>query len=383
MGHPVANIGERRPEQPDTKLPPPEVAVARPRPRRKDWALNALGIGAICAICYFGQEVLVVLLVSILVAFILAPVTEFFMKLRLPRSLAAGISVFLLLAVLGGLAYYSVNKAANLLEELPKYTGRIRQDVAKLSRKAHNLEVLNPSADKGTLKVHETTSVTDLMTRGFGSATEVLLAASFIPFLAFFMLTWQEHARMATVGLFPLEHRREAHTALGMIAAMVRSFMIGNLVIALVIGGVSTVVFALLHVPFFYFAGFASGFLSLIPYLGAVVAALPPLFLAVGRLSLSDFGYIFLTSISLHLFAMNVLYPKILGSRLRLNPLAVTIALLVWGWLWGAMGLLLAVPVTAGMKIVFDHVEAVKPLGAWLGEEGPQNGDGKNGAKTP
>jgi predicted PurR-regulated permease PerM len=69
-----------------------------------------------------------------------------------------------------------------------------------------------------------------------------------------------------------------------------------------------------------------------------------------------------------------VLYPKFLGKRLSLNPLAVTIALLVWAWLWGALGLLLAVPITAGMKIVFDHVQPLKPIGAWLGEEGLQNG---------
>ncbi len=376
MAQAVTNIGERRPEQADVKLPPPEVAVAKPRPRRKDWALNAIGLGAIFAICYFGEEILVVILVSILLAFIMAPVADFLMKLRMPRSVAAALSVFLLLAALCGITYYGVNQAFNLLEELPKYAGTIRQDISRVLRKTHNLEVLT-SGDKGAVKIRESTNVTDLMSRGFGSATGVALAASFIPFLAFFMLTWQEHARDATVGLFPLEHRREAHAALGLIAAMVRSFMVGNIVIALLIGGVSTVVFGLMHIPFFYFAGFASGFLSLVPYLGAVLAAFPPLFVAVGRLSLAEVGWILLTAVACHVIAMNVLYPKILGSRLRLNPLAVTIALLIWAWLWGAMGLLLAVPVTAGMKIVFDHVESLKPFGAWLGEPGSQNGNGK------
>jgi len=228
--------------------------------------------------------------------------------------------------------------------------------------------------------VQQTTSFTELLSRGFGSITEVVLAASFIPFLAFFMLTWQDHARTATVGLFPLEYRRDAHAALGQITGMVRSFMVGNVVIALIIGGISTVVFGLLHVPFFYFAGFASGFISLVPYLGAVLGALPPLFLGVGHLSVADVGWIVLTVLACHIIAMNVLYPKILGKRLQLNPLAVTIALLVWAWLWGALGLLLAVPITAGMKIIFDHVESLKPIGAWLGEEGSQNGNG-NGKK--
>ena len=72
--------------------------------------------------------------------------------------------------------------------------------------------------------------------------------------------------------------------------------------------------------------------------------------------------------LGLHLIALNVLYPKFLGNRLQLNPLAVTMALLVWAWLWGAAGLLLAVPITAAMKIIFDHVESLKPYGLWLGE---------------
>jgi len=63
-----------------------------------------------------------------------------------------------------------------------------------------------------------------------------------------------------------------------------------------------------------------------------------------------------------------MLYPKLLGKRLALNPLAVTLALLFWGSLWGPWGLILALPITAMMKIVFDHVERLRPFGDWLGE---------------
>ena len=71
--------------------------------------------------------------------------------------------------------------------------------------------------------------------------------------------------------------------------------------------------------------------------------------------------------IGLHLVAMNVLYPKILGKRLQLNPLAVTLSLLFWGWLWGAMGLILAVPITGAMKIICDHIEACGRMGRGWG----------------
>src|SRR6185503_7346098 len=110
------------------------------------------------------------------------------------------------------------------------------------------------------------------------------------------------------------------------------------------------------------------------------LAALPPLFLGIGNLTVAEAGWVWLTVIASHLIAMNLLYPKILGKRLRLNPLAVTIALLFWAWLWGAVGLVLAVPITAAMKIVFDNIATLKPFGVWLGEEGPMdNGAHANG----
>jgi hypothetical protein len=74
-----------------------------------------------------------------------------------------------------------------------------------------------------------------------------------------------------------------------------------------------------------------------------------------------------LTVMGLHVFAMNVLYPKVLGKRLQLDPLAVTISLLIWGWIWGALGLILAVPIMGAVKIVCDHVATLRPIGAWMG----------------
>jgi predicted PurR-regulated permease PerM len=123
-----------------------------------------------------------------------------------------------------------------------------------------------------------------------------------------------------------------------------------------------------LGLPYFYFTGFISGFLSLVPYLGVVLAMVPPIVTGLGQIHSTQVLVIVGTVLGLHLFALNVLYPKFLGSRLQLNPLAVTLALLFWGWLWGAWGLILAIPLTAATKIIFDHVESLRAYGAWLGE---------------
>jgi predicted PurR-regulated permease PerM len=361
---------EAAPEQPVRKS-----NVARPRPGIRNWALTVLGVSAIGTICYFAEQPLAVILVSVLISFVLDPIVDLFSRMRLPRAAAAAITLLLLFAAMAGLTYLGVNKVSDLIEELPKHSSEIRRDLSKITSKYQKLEAINPAQEKGTVKVRETTNWADLLTRGFGSVSEFVLAASFMPFLVFFMLTWQEHARRATVGLVSPQNRRAAYATMGLISGMIRNFMVGNLVIGLIMGGVSTVVFGFLHIPFFYFAGFVSGFLSLVPYLGVLLALLPPIFLAIGHLTLAKVIWIAVTVFTLHVVSVNVLYPKFLGGRVRLNPLTVTLALLIWGWLWGAAGLILAIPITAGMKIVFDHVEPLKPFGAWLGGDQPPNGD--------
>jgi predicted PurR-regulated permease PerM len=184
----------------------------------------------------------------------------------------------------------------------------------------------------------------------------------------YFMLSWQEHARSSTVKLFSMENRSTAYVTVGLISSMIRSFIVGNFIVGLFMGGISTVVFGLIGLPYFYFLGVISGFLSLVPYLGVLLAIVPPVAAGLGHLHSTQFIIIVVTVFGLHLFALNVLYPKFLGSRLQLNPLAVTLALLFWGWLWGAMGLILAIPITGAMKIVFDHIDSLRPYGAWLGE---------------
>ena len=135
---------------------------------------------------------------------------------------------------------------------MPKHSVEIKQDIGKVTRKAQKIADLNPAQEKGTVKVQQTTSWTDLLTRGFGSLTQVILAASFVPFLVFFMLTWQEHARKATLGLVSPENRRPAYVTMGLISGMIRNFMVGNLLIGLIIGVLSTGIFGFLHIPYFY-----------------------------------------------------------------------------------------------------------------------------------
>jgi predicted PurR-regulated permease PerM len=282
------------------------------------------------------------------------------------------ISVVMLLGLVYGVTAASYKQALIFADNVPQYSQKIRSIVQPFQRDAEKLEktgeVVGEPEATNVVPVRQVQSWSEVLTHGAGTLTDFVLAASFIPFLAYFLLTWQSHARSATVMLFPLHHRHTAFVTLGLIGKMLQSFIVGNLLIGLLISAVSVAIFGLLHVPFFYFVGFFSGFLSLVPYLGIVLAMVPPILVGLGQLEAGNLVIVVFCVIGLHLFALNVLYPKLLGSRLKINPLAVTIALLFWGAVWGAIGLLLAIPITGAIKIIFDHVESMKPYADWLGE---------------
>jgi predicted PurR-regulated permease PerM len=336
------------------------------------WSLTLLGMTLVVVFAYYGESVLAVIIFAILLSFMLSPVVQALEYLRLPRALAALISVVVLLVILYGITAASYNQAITFADNVPKYSQKIRSILQPFRQEAEKIEktreVVGGSEPTNVVPVRQVQSWSEVLTHGAGTLTDIVLAASFIPFLAYFLLTWQSHARSATVMLFPLEHRHTAFVTLGLIGKMLQSFIVGNLLIGLLISAVSVAIFGLLHVPFFYFVGFLSGFLSLVPYLGVVLAMVPPVLVGLGQLEPSSLLVVAVCVVGMHLFALNVLYPKLLGSRLRINPLAVTIALLFWGAVWGAVGLVLAIPITGAMKIVFDHVESMKPYADWLGE---------------
>jgi predicted PurR-regulated permease PerM len=327
-------------------------------------------------ICYFGKLVLVTLLVSILITFMLEPVVALLERIRVPRALGALLAILLLMAALYGVSYFFYSRAVSFVHDLPKYSHKIQGVLSHITKQTSELEkttqqVLPKGQDQGQkpLPVRvENGAGSGLITENIGAVTETVLTLFFIPFLVYFMLSWSEHARTKTVQLFSPELRSTAYVTMGQISLMMKSFIAGNFFIGLFISIGSMVVFGLLGLPFFYFIGFISGFLSLMPYLGVLVALIPPIAAGLGSLSSTGLIIVVATVLCLHLFAMNVLYPKVLGKRMQLNPLVVTIALLIWGFIWGAMGLVLAVPIMGAFKIICDHVNSLRPIGEWLGD---------------
>jgi predicted PurR-regulated permease PerM len=330
---------------------------------------------ATIGLLYLLKLVLVPVLLSAFIAFILEPGVAALERIHIPRVVGAMLAVLILFGVAGVGIYYFSNRAIEFVSDLPKYSRDIRKEVSKIQEQTQKIEDSTRSIvtdGKGPkpvpVEMRQGTGLAEWISSGAMQYGEALLAASFVPFLIFFMLTWKAHVHSTTVKLFPREHRLVAHRTIGRISKMIRSFIVANLIVGLIGAVISIAVFWRLGLPYFYFLGAISAFVGLIPYLGVFFALLVPLAGGLGHLGKSEVLYVFLTVVGLHLVTMNVLYPRVVGRRLRLNPLAVALSLLFWAWIWGAVGLILAVPLVGAAKITCDYIGPLQGLGEWLGD---------------
>jgi len=386
---------------------PTETAAKAVREARH-LALPVIGMGVVIAILYVGRVFFITSITAVIIAFILEPFVALLVRIRLPRSVASFVvcSIALLLLYVIGMGAYSQLSA--IYGDLPKYgqqiadivddvrlqvqgiedrtlqmlvparqrqeQERLKQLQAEQARKSRNRRqeppqpVLPPGAIPEVRIHQETPSVGDYIYARLSAFYQILLMVSFIPFLVYFMLSWGEHMNRSFLQFFHGEDRLVAARSLQGIAAMARAFVVGNFLLGLFMAVLSSIIFWTIHLPYPLLVGPLSGFMSLVPYVGLPLAMVPPLFSALAINSVSTYVLVMASVALLHLTAMNLLYPKLVGSRVHLNPLVVTFSLMLWGFLWDAPGLLLAIPLTAGIKAVCDNVKGLRPMGKFLGD---------------
>ena len=335
-----------------------------------------IAVIATIGLIYLLKLVLITILSALLLSYILEPPVSWLSRLRIPRWIGAFIAVTLTLVLASGLLYFSYSSAQAFVSALPQYSETFRDSLVKIRAKADKLEQqarsvvepAKPGRQPIPVKVEQPTGVTRIISENGSTILDILLAVGFVPFLVYFMLVSKDHFHVATVRFFPREHRLLAHRTVGTISTMIRSYIFANAMLGLVNTLIFTALFAYLGISYFYFIGAISGFVSLIPYLGIFASLLPPLAAGMGTLHKSGLLAVVIAVTGVHMLSMNVFYPKVIGQQLRLNPLAVSLSLLFWSWLWGAPGLILAIPILGAAKIIFDHMDPLWKLGAWLGQ---------------
>lgn len=353
-----------------------EVEVLQASIKAGSIAQIVVALIAVIGLIYLLKFVLVTALVSILLAYVLEPPVRWLTLLHIPRWIAAFLVVLSILVILGGLTYYSYNSALQFTDQLPAYSARVRGAIGSIRSHADRMAeqarsiVEAPKDEKRVVpvKVEEVAGVAGMISRNSETILNLSLAAGFVPFLVYFMLTLKDHTHVATVRLFPKEHRLLAHRTVGRISAMIRTYLVANVLIGLLNALLCTLIFWYLGIRYSYFIGALSGFIGLVPYLGVFASLLPPLAGGLDTLNRTGILVVIVALVGIHLVTMNVLYPKFVGKRLQLNPLGVSLSLLFWAWIWGPVGLILAMPILGATKIVCDYVGPLRGVGQWLGD---------------
>lgn len=356
----------------------PEIKVDRPLSATASSGSLRIIAAAIVFVCvYYASSILITLICAILIAFVLEPGVGLLERLRIPRWLGSLAMVLIALSLVYLLFYAVYDRAASFGSQLPDLTLRIRQIVshyqavlAHLRQSTSSLVSPSPENALPAVRLQEESGWTQFLLRGIGSVYAFTVTVMFIPFLVFFMLTSKHHLYSATVNLFSTGRRHQVEDTLIAIGQMIRQYVLGNALVALIAMALITPVFLLIHLPYAVILGGVAAILDLVPYIGVALAILPPLLIALVQSSSATPIIIIAATVSVvHFISVNLLTPKLVGSRVRLNALSVTVAMMFWGWLWGAMGLVLAVPITAALKAVCDNVPSLRRVGDWLGED--------------
>ncbi len=332
-----------------------------------------IAAGIVIAFCYWASSVLMTLAVAVLMAYFLDPLVTWLERLRVPRALGSLFVLLVTVALLTVLAWSLVDRIDQFGSDWPQYRAPLKEVIASVEKKMAIFEARvseiapeQPAAPH-MIQITESHSLRDAVVARLGSLYSFLLAAAFVPFLVFFMLAAKRQVWHATMQLFPASQRTQVKQTLSDVTRVLRSYVIGTALVGLILVLANWLFFWWIGLDFAFLIALVSGLLNLVPYIGVILAWVPPLLIGLKQFhSAGPFIGILAVLVVLHIVAANLLIPALVGWRIRLNALALTVSLLFWGWLWGALGLILAIPITAVIKVICDNVESWQPVGRWL-----------------
>ncbi len=340
---------------------PSSTSISGELLRRIATLLLILVAGMLTVFGYFASSLCITVVLAAFLAILFDPVVVLFEKLLLPRTAAAAIVVLAGIGLIVLLGYSLYGRALTFAEQIPAYTSKIQQTIEPFGRKLQNLQQsagsfasdVQPTKKVPEVRLHESPTWPAYLVRGAGSAWGVLVIAGVVPFLAFFILCSKKQMAIRMDALFG--SRIDTVRFITSLNQMVRGFVAGNLIVGSVMALVTTVMLLAIGVNGAIPLGIVSGLLNLLPFLGLILSLALPLAAALLQFSTAGpFIVISLTILLLHFVSANFLFPKFIATRVSIGPVAATIGILFWGWLWGVMGLLLAVPLTAIVKLIAD-----------------------------
>ena len=338
------------------------------------FVVSALGIIALTVIVVVVHELRELLLpfsVAVLLAIMFQPLV-LYMKGRNVPIVISIITVLVIMSIsilLFGAILYS--SSGPLITELPNYQGKlndiIKRTVETLTYISRSFGINVESIDPGTL-FGATTITADVLSSTLTTFIDFIGKAVLVLLFMLFMIAGTGDLRAKVIKAYNSKESEKINNAMKNIGIQVRRYLIVKVVLNGITGLLTFLVLLILGVDFPLFWGIMAFLFSFIPTVGSILSVGFPFILSLLQFDSFTIPILLIMLLSLIYMIMgNVVQPKMMASSLDLSVLLILVALVFWGLVWGPWGMVLAIPLTTTIKIIFANVEVLKPLSILMG----------------
>jgi predicted PurR-regulated permease PerM len=356
----------------------PDIAktgeALREEPEIRSIAVTGLLVLALFYTLYFAREFFLPIVLALLLDFLLSPLIRAMKRARIPEPLGAALVILALLGGAGAAVYELAGPAKEWTGKLPasmrdaqRRLQSLRRPVEQVSKTAQQVEAATKMDDSQTTEV--VVKGPSLSERLFGTTQTILTTALEVIILLYFLLAAGDLFLQKLIKVLPqFRDKKKAVAIARETEASISTYLVTVTMVNAGMGLCVAAVMYLLKMPNPLLWGALAGFAEFIPYLGAT--AMIGLLSLAGLVTFPQVGHALMVPagyLAVNVIQSQLIAPLILGRRLTLNPVAIFIGLVFWWWIWGVPGAFIAVPLIATFKIFCDHIEALAPIGEFLG----------------
>lgn len=335
-------------------------------------ASSLMALTLIIALMYATQSLLLPLIFSILISISLYPLARFAEKIGLGKAFSAIFAVIVVIVLISGLTWFIVYESIQIGRDASAITDKVISVLESGQKwlettfgfeRTEIMERLRAQSDKAM------ENAGGMLSHTFGSIGNIVASAILVPLLSFFLLYYRDFFREFFFRAFKSSPQRKVHEVLNKIYDVVQSYLVGLITVMGIVAVLNTLGLMALGIDYAWFFGSLASLLMLLPYIGiAIGSILPALFaLAVKDSAWYAVGVIVWFQL-VQFLEGNIITPNIVGSKVSINPLMAIVGILLGGMLFGLAGLIIALPLIATLKVIFDANPNMEAIGFLIGE---------------
>ena len=342
------------------------------RPYSLELASSLFALVLIIALMYALQSVLLPLMFSILIAISLYPVARFLERLKLGKAFSAILAVILAIVLISGLVWFIVHQVIVIGKDGAEIQQKFMSIIDTIQNWLTNRFGIERSEISQRLRAEANEALSHAgtyLSAAFGSLGSILAGVVLVPFFTFFLLYYRVFFREFFFHAFKSTSQETVHNTLNKIYYVVQSYLLGLVTVMGIVAVLNTIGLMVLGIQYAWFFGTLASLLMLLPYIGIAIGSILPALFAIATKD----SYWYAVGVIgwfqvVQFLEGNLITPNIVGGKVSINPLMAIIAILLGGMLFGLAGLILVLPLTAVIKVLFDEIPSMKAFGFVIGE---------------